>query len=254
MARTQIVMSPASKASILKDLRSDILRLQGFSQAANASLDMSLGPIRDALPCASFPLGAVHEFLSPKTESSSPTSGFIAGLLSSLMGSHGTTLWISSARTLFPPALKVFGLEPDRFIFVDLQKERDVLQAMDEALKCKALSAVVGELRDIDFKTSRRFQLAVEQSQVTGFIIRNNCQNLNTTACISRWRITSLPSESDGGMPGVGFPKWRVELLRMRNGKSGTWNTQWINGRFVATEASDSFSADKSVNEKRKAG
>lgn len=225
-------MQTVKKADILKNLRADILRLEGFKSVKNAALDMGLGPLKDAFPNGVFPLGAVHEFLSSKEEEAC-TGGFIAGLLSSLMESHGATLWISSPRTLFPPALKAFGLVPDRFVFIDLQREKDVMWAMEEALKCGALSAVVGEVNEIDFTASRRLQLAVEQSLVTGFIIRKNYRKLNTTACISRWKVTSLPSESDDELPGVGFPKWRVELLRMRNGRTGAWDIQWINGRFV---------------------
>jgi protein ImuA len=226
-------MSISSKADILKNLQTDILRLEGFKSSSNAALDMGLGSIKDAFPNGSFPLGAVHEFLSTQKEDAASTNGFIAGLLSSLMGNNGATLWISSSRTLFPPALKSFGIEPDRFIFLDLQKEKDVLWAMDEALKCGALSAVIGEMREIDFTTSRRLQLAVEQSQVTGFILRNNYRSLNPTACVSRWKITPLPSGIDDDLPGIGFPKWRVELLRMKNGKSGVWDIQYINGRFM---------------------
>lgn len=227
-------MSPASKADILKDLRTDIFRLQGFKSSNDTTLDIDLGPMREALPNGTFPIGAIHEFLSAQREDTSSTIGFVAGLLSMLMRSGGAILWISSARTLFPPALKTFSIDPDRFIFVDLQKEKDVVWAMDEALKCSSLSAVVGETREIDFNASRRLQLAVEQSQVTGFVLRNNYRNTNTTACVSRWRITPLPSESEDSLPGIGFPKWRVELLRVRNGKAGSWDIRWINGRFSA--------------------
>lgn len=223
-------MVSSSKAGIAKELQRDILRLQGFKPEKNGSRGTGLGFMEAAFPNGTFPLGAVHEFLSTDAAS---TSGFVAGLLSSIAGTNGTTLWISSARTLFPPALKHFGLVPDRFIFVDLQKERDILWSMEEALKCDALSAVVGEVKEIDFTASRRLQLAVEQSQVTGFVIRNNPRKMNTTACVSRWEITALPSETKDDLPGVGFPGWRVELLRMRNGRSGTWDIQWINGRFV---------------------
>jgi protein ImuA len=232
----------AEKTDILKNLQSDILRLQGFKSVSNGKLDIGLGPIANVFPNGSFPLGAVHEFLSAQIEDAASTSGFITGLLSSLMGNNGITLWISSSRTLFPPALKSFGIEPDRFIFIDLQKEKDVIWVMDEALKCNALSAVVGEIREIDFTTSRRLQLAVEQSQVTGFILRNNYRKLNTTACVSRWKITPLASVVNDNLPGVGFPKWKVELLRIRNGKTGTWDVQWINGRFVPVESFPSVS------------
>jgi protein ImuA len=221
------------KADIIGELQKDILRLQGFTSKSNAALNIELEPLKDAFPNGTFPLGAIHEFLSSRVEDSAATSGFISGLLASLMRNSGTAIWISSSRTLFPPALKSMGLEPDRFIFLDLQKEKDILWAMDEALKCGALAAVVGEVREIDFTMSRRLQLAVEQSKVTGFILRNNFRKLNTTACVSRWKITPLPSESINALPGIGFPKWRVELLRMRNGKSGVWDIQFINGKFV---------------------
>src|SRR5687768_17497799 len=101
---------PLETADIISQLQSDILRMQGFKSANNAALDMGLGPIKEALPNGSFPLGAVHEFLSARAEDAAATSGFIAGLLSPLMGSAGACLWISSSRTLFPPALKNFGI------------------------------------------------------------------------------------------------------------------------------------------------
>jgi protein ImuA len=221
------------KTDILKDLQADILRLQGFKAGKNGSLDTGLEVMKDSFPNGSFPVGAVHEFLSTQLEDIAPTSGFIAGLLSSLIKSNGIALWISSSRTLFPPALKSFGISPDRFIFIDLKKEKDVLWTMEEALKCGALTAVIGEMREIDFTASRRLQLAVEQSQVTGFVVRTNYRKPTTTACVSRWKITSLPSELEDALPGVGFPKWRVELLRMRNGRSGMWDIQWTHGRFM---------------------
>jgi protein ImuA len=226
------VIRHREKSFVISELQKDILRLQGFNEINSASVDVGLGPIKYAFPNASFPLGAVHEFVSTGAEAAAATDGFLMGLLSTLMGIGGTSLWISSSRMLFPPALKNFGIQPDRFIFIDLQKEKDVLWAVDEALKCGALTAVVGELQEISFTASRRLQLAVEQSQVTGFILRRNPRQLNTTACVSRWKITSIPSESLDGLPGIGFPQWKAELLRIRNGKPGSWEIRWADGRF----------------------
>ena len=233
---------PEKKVDIVAALQSDILRMQGHKPANGTALDFGLGPIVEAFPDRTFPLGAVHEFMSDGMENATATSGFIAGLLAPLMNSGGTCLWISSARTLFPPALRGFGLQPERLIFVDLHKERDVIRAMDDALKCGALVAVVGEMQDITFATSRRLQLAVEQSRVTGFVLRRNSVAIKTTACVSRWKITSLPSISIDDLPGIGFPQWRVELLRIRNGKCGSWNVKWMQGRF---QPADKFPASK---------
>ncbi len=132
---------------------------------------------------------------------------------------------------MFPPALKSFGIAPDKIIFIDLKKEKEILWAMEEALKCDSLSAVVGEMKELSFTNSRRLQLAVEQSRVTGFILRNNTRNFSTTACVTRWKIAPLPSESDD-MPGVGFPRWNVELLKVRNGKPGSWQIEFAAGHF----------------------
>jgi protein ImuA len=225
----------SARADILKQLQTDILRLQGFKSVNNAELDLGLGSLKECFPNGTFPIGAVHEFISSSAEDVASTTGFIAGLLSSLMGNAGATLWISSSRKLFPPALKHFTTDPERFIFLDLQKEKDVLWAMDEALKCGALSAVVGEMKEIDFTTSRRLQLAVERSQVTGFILRTNNRRITTTACVSRWKITPLRSELKK-LPGIGLPKWKVDLIRMRNGKAGTWDIQLREGKFLVEQ------------------
>ena len=227
------------KARIIASLQREILHLQRLKPASGAPVDAALGAMMANFPNASFPLGAVHEFLSVRAEDQAATNGFLAGLLAQLVKSGGPFLWISSSRRLFPPALKAYGIQPDRFIFIDLQKEKDVIWAIDEALKSGALTAVVGEVREMSFTESRRLQLAVEQSQVTGFVLRHNPRKLNTTACISRWRITSLSSESIDGLPGIGFPKWRVELLRIRNGRPGMWDIQWQGGKFVHVDEPD---------------
>src|SRR4051812_30745429 len=121
----------SQKADTIAALRTEILRLEGFKSATGTGADLGLGPIIDAFPNRTFPTGAVHEFTSSQKEDAAATSGFIGGLLSSLMSTHGAVLWISSSRTLFPPALKAFSLSPDRFIFVDLKNDRDVIWAMD---------------------------------------------------------------------------------------------------------------------------
>jgi protein ImuA len=221
-----------SKKEIINQLQKEILLLQGFKPAMTGKTgNVGLGPVEAAFPNAIFPKGAIHEFLSLKPEHAAACGGFIAGLLKALMEQGGACLWISASRTLFPPSLKMFGVEPDRIIFVDLQ-EKDVLWTTEEALKCEGLAAVIAEVRDINLTASRRLQLAVEKSGVTGLVIRNDARSLSTTACVARWQITAIESKLEDGMPGVGFPKWKVELLKVRNGNPGKWDIEWSCGRF----------------------
>jgi protein ImuA len=144
----------------------------------------------------------------------------------------GAAIWVSASRTLFPAALKRFGVQPNKIIFIDLKNESDVLYATEECLKCKRIAAVVGETKYIGFKESRRLQLAAEQSRVTGLLVRPQYKTINTTACVSRWRVTGLPRELPDGMPGIGFPRWNIELLKVRNGKPGAWQLEYSSNRL----------------------
>ncbi|CAN5812753.1 ImuA family protein [soil metagenome] len=223
----------ATKAHIIAQLQKDIAPLQGYKKVQqHAGLDKQLGSITNAFPGNSFPLGVVHEFICDDIEVGAATNGFVAGMLAALMESGGIIIWIGSNKNVFPPALKSFGIAPDRIIFINLYKEKEMLWAIEEALKCEGLTAVIGELKELSFNESRRLQLAVEQSRVTGFILRNNPRSINTTACITRWKISSLPGRLSGNMPGVGFPRWNVELLKVRNGKPGSWQIEYVAGRF----------------------
>ena len=227
------MIQPAQKSEIMEKLQKEILSLQGFRLASDGKrLNFGLGAVEAAFPNRTFPTGAVHEFVSSSPEDAAATTGFMSGLLSGLMKKGGTCLWIGTKRTLFPPALKTFGIEPHRIIFIDLTKQKDVLWAVEEALKCSSLAAVIGELNEISFTESRRLQLAVEKSKVTGFLHRNNPRSVNILACVSRWKITPIASQLEDGMPGVGFARWNVALTKVRNGEPGSWEIEWSEGRF----------------------
>lgn len=225
---------PGNKKDIISSLQKNILLWEGFKpRRADDRDSCGLGPVEAAFPNGVFPVGAIHELLCPTPEQAAATSGFIAGILSALMKQEGICLWVSTSRKLFPSALPIFNIEPHRMIFIDLKRERDVLWVTEEALKCEGLAAVITELQDISFSQSRRLQLAVENSKVTGFILRKDLRKAITSTCAARWQITSIPSEPDEELPGVGFPRWQVELIKVRNGNPGTWKVEWADGNFV---------------------
>ncbi|WP_262247093.1 ImuA family protein [Parapedobacter soli] len=220
------------KRAIINQLQTDILRWQGFVLPQTPTEQIGLGQIEKAFPNGIFPTGCIHEFVGTTIEQASASSGFISGILSLLMRQQGTCLWIGLPRMLYPPALKNFGITPDRVIFITVRREREILWAMEEALKCTGLAAVVAELSELDFIRSRRLQLAAEKSKVTGFILRGKPVQVGSTACAARWQINHLPSQLEPGMPGVGFPRWNVELLKVRNGNPSSWQVEWFSGQF----------------------
>lgn len=220
------------KAHIVAQLQQDILALQGYKPPSFGVADnTSLGGIRDAFPNAVFPQAGVHEFVCESGEEAAASSGFVSALVSSLTKKAASLLWVASSPLVFPPALKSFGLQPEQVIFLRVKKEADACWAVEEALQCTSLLAVVGEVKDVSFTASRRFQLAIEKSGVACFLLRHNPRNA-TTACHTRWRIRPLPTQTLEDLPGVGYPRWQVNLLKVRGGKPGRWEMEWIKGGF----------------------
>lgn len=222
-----------AKRELFEKLQQDILLWQGFKPLSAGKVErIGLGEIEDSFPGGVFPKKALHEFITIAPEHSAASDGFIAGLLAVLMENGAACVWVSTSRRLFPASLSLFNVAPERIIFMDVQHERDVLWITEEALKCEGLAAVVAELGNLSLIESRRLQLAVESSGVTGFILRKDGNKNATSVATARWRISPLPSESEDGMPGLGFPRWQVELLKVRNGNPGRFVLEWAGERF----------------------
>ncbi len=219
-----------ASAAIIEQLQKQILSLQGGKPAQEqTALPLGLGVMESVFQGGAFPKGAIHEFISASSEEAACTTSFISVVLGKLMKQGGHCMWISTVprRSVFPHALGVFGLAADRIFFVDAATARETLWALEEALKCGAFVAVVGELNELSFNESRRLQLAVEQSPVTGFVHRFRPRVQSPVACITRWKISPLASEAPDGLPGLGFPRWQLNLLKIRSGQPAQWQVEW---------------------------
>jgi protein ImuA len=244
-----------NKRDLVLKLQQDILLWQGFKPiSAGKAEQVGLGSIELSFPGGVFPKRAIHEFITVLPEDSAASDGFIGGLLSVLMENGSACVWISTRRRLFPASLRAFNVEPERIIFMDVTTEKDALWIMEEALRCEGLAAVVAELDGISLIESRRLQLAVEESGVTGFILRKDARRMASTIATARWQISPLPSATLGGMPGVGFPRWQVELLKVRNGVPGSFVLEWAGEGFLEVEKAGKDSRIDMGDERRQIG
>jgi len=222
-----------SKAALIQQLQQDIFSLQNGQHPPLPPLQTGLGIIEQSFPLQRFPAAGLHEWISHTPANAAATNGFLAGLLQHILPQQAYTLWISTWRRLYPPALRAFGLDPSRVIFVDIPRNKEALWAFEEALKSGAVAAVVAELPNISFTESRRLQLAVEDSQVTGLLHRYQPRQEHPIASISRWQIQVAPSFfMKDTLPGIGYPAWYIQLLRVRNGRLGRWHLVWADGTF----------------------
>lgn len=238
------------RSHILSKLRQEINSLGGAKRPASQPDESRkiLGPIADAFIKHDFPAGCLNEVICDNVEDRAAGIGFLSVLLSSFIKS-GILIWISRETRVFPPALPAFSIDPAQIIFIKVRNSRDLVWVIEESLRCPGLAAVIGEMPELDFNTSRRFQLAVEKSRVTAFIIRERSCYKTTTASTAKWKVLHLPSIMHDELPGIGFPVWRIELIRLRNGKAGKWDLVFRNGQL------ESLSREKiSMEEQRKTG
>jgi protein ImuA len=148
-----------------------------------------------------------------------------------LARTNGHVIWCLSRTDLFPPALQQVGLDLGRVIFVESQDEDGVLDSFETALRHGGLAAVVGEVVRLPMTSSRRLQLAAESTGTMALCIRRWRRQTeatdfgNPTAAATRWRITSLPSVPLP-VPGVGQPRWMLELMRQRGGECAEFEVE----------------------------
>ena len=223
----------SGNSSVVAVLRDRIRRIEGVGQVAgHPVLPLGMEPVDRVLPEGGLPLAGVHEVRGDRA-----ATGFCAALLARMHETDGKpVLWLERGRDLYMPGLTRFGLKAGAVLTVSgISRDADMLWAIEEALGCGALSAVVGEIRAADFTASRRLQLAAEAGGVTCLLLGEGRQGGAATA-LSRWQVTSMPSLPDG--TGVGWPCWRVALSRCRNGRPAAWTVVWSpKGWTAITEA-----------------
>lgn len=231
-----------NQSAIFYKLHREILSLGGIKTPAGTCMQkQGLQLLQEHFPLGVFPISAVHEFLSGNPEQLAASTGFIAATITSCLPDDAVIVWINNAQQIFPTALTRFGLQPHKIIFVNPASEQETNWCIEEALQCNSITAMVAEMTNLNFTNSRRFQLAVEKSKVTGFILNTQLNKINTTACFTRWQITPSPSHLTNGMPGVGHPRWKVQLQKIRNGKPGYWEMEWANKQFQLIDRPDIF-------------
>lgn len=237
-----------SSADIVNQLQAEINSIQGYKPAEAGVRRMGLGPVEAAFPNGIFPEAGIHEFITTSREGSAASEGFIAALLAKLLSKGGVAIWVSISHALFPPALVGYGVQPDRIVFINVERLKDALWVTEEALKCEGVSAVISEIRDLGFTESLRLQHAVEQSKITGFILRKSPRAVGSAACCARWKITPHPSRSVAGLPGIGYRRWNVALDKVRNGHPGNWLVEWTDKGLQVVEKETRFVSEERRN------
>jgi len=181
---------------------------------------------------------ALHEIAAAGEAEIAAATGFTLALAGRCAPSRAV-LWIAEDMALmesgvpYGPGLDEIGLAPDAVMIVTAARPRDVLWAMEEALRCRAIGAVIGEIRKanaVDAVASRRLSLAAARQQTPAFLLRAQ-PDVRPAAAATRWIVgaapSGSPSQKGGKPPSTGPPVLDVRLVRNRYGRLGSWVLEW---------------------------
>lgn len=222
-------MTPLPKDLLIKNLQQEVRALEGKSQG-HLSSDASfpeLTFLKHHFPEQQVPTGVIHEFISRQPADAAATIAFMSLMLSRLLADKTYCAWVTMEADIFPHGLLSYGIRPDKIIFIQVKTQQEAFWALEEAVKCASLAAVIGDVSNYTFHQSRRLQLAIEESKVTSLIHVHNPRLLQPTTSAARWQIRAVPSHTTDELPGVGFARWQLQLQRVKNGKPGSWIVAW---------------------------
>ena len=213
-------------------------RLQALQRTAEIEDDPGALPLGiaaiDAALGGGLTRGALHEIAAPSEAHLAAATGFVVGLVSSCR-----LLWIAEDMALsesgapYGPGLDLFGFAPERLLTVAAARPRDLLWAMEEALRCRAMAAVIGEVRHgaIDMVVLRRLSLAAAESGALALLLRG-APSTDASTAATRWIVGAAPSIPAHG---PGLPRCAAHLVRNRRGPLGSSILEWSDSdeRFV---------------------
>ena len=177
--------------------------------------------------------GAFHELVPAAPLHLGAAVGF-ALALAALTRREAPVLWVQTdfaaaeGGALYGPGLDLIGLPMERLVILRVPRPVDVLWAKEEALKSRAVAAVLAELPEdgavADLTATRRLALAAREGGGLGLLLRHRASPLPSAAA-TRWEIAGTPSESDEY--GLGRTALSLTLTRNRRGPCGRWIVCW---------------------------
>src|SRR3954470_1156639 len=147
--------------------------------------------------------GALHELAPTAPIHLGATSGFALAVAARASGERRQVLWVTTDYAAgegggpYGPGLDLFGMASARLLMLRVPKPVDVLWAMEEALRCRALACVIAELTGegeiAALTATRRLALAARdgvsaRNSGFGLLIRHKATAM-PSAAMTRWQV-----------------------------------------------------------------
>ena len=134
---------------------------------------------------------------------------------------------------LYGNGLAGLGVPTEKVLVVTASGEKDLLWIVEEAVNSGAFSAVIGAFgaseRLYGFAVSRRLKLRTARTKTLLFLIRHYSSQ-GTTAAHGRWRVHTLPSQTQNAHASRSFlgpPRLQLALERMNGLPPQQWEMEF---------------------------
>jgi len=232
-------------------------RAAGMIAEGLAPVELGIAEIDNAL-AGGLARAALHEIAAVRESAIAAATGFTLGLVARVIRksiAKKSVLWIAETfslaenGTFYAPGLDQAGVAPQNLLMVTARRTRDALWAMEEALRCRAVGVVIGEIRSsIDPVTIRRLSHAAATGGALGLVLRPR-PDAAPCAFATRWIVQPMPSAAvalqreNRTDHELGPPRLLLRLHRNRRGQPGEWIVEWnsVEQRFELTAHSESM-------------
>jgi protein ImuA len=213
-------MSPGGRAE-MAHLRRAIAQIEAEAGPAGDRAARRL-PLTRALDSA---LGggladdALHEIAPAEPGDGAAAMGFALALAVRFLSQRPASALVigegfaaHEAGALYGPGLVAHGLSLSRLVFVEAPDAASAFWAMEEALKCRAPAAVVGEiwnLKGYSLAASRRLMLAARKGRTPALLILASAYGQAeriSSAAETRFEIAAAPSARQAAAGGKDLP------------------------------------------------
>ena len=194
-------------------LRQAIARLEGAaSPVGRETISSGWSGLDRILPGGGFRSGTLVEWLFAGDGTGAATLALSAARQAGRDG--GGVIVVDGSREFYPPAAVRLGIAAAQLIVIHVEGKADHHWALDQALRCPAVAAVVAwpdaVAGKLDGRTFRRLQLAVEEGGGLGLLIRPESVRDEPSWADVRLLVEPLPSNSPYGR------KRRIKILLLR--------------------------------------
>jgi protein ImuA len=245
---------------MLDDLRQRMRALEHPATLEGSVAVLPLGVSEvDAALGGGLTRGALHEIAAVSEAHLPAATGFVAGVAKQLCrastsfgaskkqdmdgrdkpGHDGgkAIVWLTEdmgaaeSGALYGPGVDGCGIPPERLFTVSVAHQRDLLWALEEALRCCSVSVVIGEIRAgaLDGVAVRRLSLAAADSGSLALLLRAAPPE-DASAAATRWIVGAASSRGED-------PHFTARLVRNRRGPLGSWILTWSDNDGFAAHA-----------------